>query len=244
MDYSPSPFLPPHKPWMDRLLALFEVLSLSGVVSGILATLPLALINRNSAETLSANFLSATLFLESAFFFLILWIILKIHNETLAGLGLRLIHWKSNFFIGLALVPVLIVINWLIAIFFKVFLPKYFLETNPLTDSIHSPVQLIFFTFAALIAGGLKEEIQRAFIIRRFSRYLGGAGLGLLLWSLAFGAGHYVQGVQGVVTTTLLGFIFGMLYLLRGSLIGPIVAHAAYNTLALILYWFFSGRYA
>jgi len=36
----------------------------------------------------------------------------------------------------------------------------------------------------------------------------------------------------------ILGFIFGGLYLARKSLIPPITAHAVYNTLALLIYWF------
>jgi membrane protease YdiL (CAAX protease family) len=66
--------------------------------------------------------------------------------------------------------------------------------------------------------------------------------LGLIVWSLAFGAGHYVQGVH-ITIATIYGFVFGILYLLRGSLIAPIVAHAAYDTMALLIYWFAAGRF-
>jgi membrane protease YdiL (CAAX protease family) len=37
------------------------------------------------------------------------------------------------------------------------------------------------------------------------------------------------------------GFAFGAIYLLRKSLIAPMAAHGAYNTLVLLLYWF-TGR--
>ena len=62
--------------------------------------------------------------------------------------------------------------------------------------------------------------------------------MGLILWSLAFGAGHYVQGIQGITIATIYGFLFGVIYLLRGSLTAPIVAHSAYDTMALLAYWF------
>jgi membrane protease YdiL (CAAX protease family) len=61
-----------------------------------------------------------------------------------------------------------------------------------------------------------------------------------VIWSLAFGAGHYVQGVPGIVIASLYGFIFGTIYLLSGSLIAPIVAHGVYDSLAILAYWFFS----
>jgi membrane protease YdiL (CAAX protease family) len=40
---------------------------------------------------------------------------------------------------------------------------------------------------------------------------------------------------------TLFGLVFGLLYLMRGSLVAPMVAHGAYDTAALLLYWF-AGR--
>jgi membrane protease YdiL (CAAX protease family) len=244
MDYSPSPYELPYKPWIDRLLAFLEVFFLSGIVSSIFAALIFAALYRKNIDLTSAdtNILSVFLLLESAITFLFLLVILKVHRETISGLGLYWIRWKANFFIGLSLVPFLLIVNLVVAAIFKVFLPKYYLEQNPLMDTIQTPFQLGLFIFVSITAGALKEELQRAFILRRFERYLGGAGLGLLLWSFAFGAGHYVQGVQGIVTTTILGFAFGLIYLLRGSLIGPIVAHAVYNTLALLFYWF-AGRH-
>jgi membrane protease YdiL (CAAX protease family) len=117
------------------------------------------------------------------------------------------------------------------------------MEHNPLTEIIHSPQQLALFIFSALIAGGIKEEVQRAFILNKFGRYLGGAGVGLVLWSVAFGAAHYVQGIQGIFIAIVYGFLFGVLYLISGSLIAPMVAHGAYDTLALLGYWLFTGRF-
>ena len=91
---------------------------------------------------------------------------------------------------------------------------------------------------AALFAGGVKEELQRAFVLVRFRDYLGGAKLGLVIWSVAFGAGHYLQGVQNAVAAGLFGLLFGAVYLARGSLVAPMVAHGAYDSLALLAYWF------
>jgi membrane protease YdiL (CAAX protease family) len=98
------------------------------------------------------------------------------------------------------------------------------------------------FIATALIAGGFKEEVQRAFILSRFRSHLGGAFPGLLLWSSAFALGHYVQGAQGMVVAGLYGLIFGIVYLWRGRLIAPIVAHGAYDVCALLASWFFKSH--
>ncbi len=235
----------PRKPLKERFLALFEVLLLSGLLSSSLAVLPLAAFHRKSAELLTNDVktLSSFLLLETAITIFFLVMVLKVHQETICSLGFQWDHWERNLLIGLALVPFLFLINDFVAIIFRNYLPKYYTEKNPLTEIIHTPRQLALFVFSALVAGGIKEELQRAFIINRFGRYLGGAGVGLVLWSLAFGAGHYVQGAQGITIATIYGLIFGITYLVSRSLIAPIVAHGAYDALALLAYWFFSGRF-
>jgi len=229
---------------MDRFQALFEVLLVSGLISSILAALPFSfLLGKNAGLLLrDVRFLSMFLLLESGITFLLLKVVLKAHGETLRGLGWRWDRWRFNLGLGLALVPLLFLINAAVSLVFRVYLPQYYTERNPLMEIIHTPQQLALFIFAALIAGGFKEELQRAFILNKFRRFLGGAAAGLILWSLAFGAGHYVQGVQGVFLASVYGLLFGIVYLMSGSLVAPIVAHGAYDTLALLGYWLFSDH--
>jgi len=85
------------------------------------------------------------------------------------------------------------------------------------------------FAVIAIIAGGLREEVQRAFLLQRFSRYLGGPIVGLIVVSVGFGAGHYLQGWDAAIATGLLGLTWGILFLRRGSAVLPIVSHAGYN---------------
>jgi membrane protease YdiL (CAAX protease family) len=244
MEYSSLPVEISRKSWVDRLQAAFEILLLSGLISGFLAALVLPLFHIRNTELLvkDIRILSIYLLIESGAALLILAAVLKLHRETFHSLGFRGEHWKRNFLMGLAIIPFLFLINAIVAIVFKVYLPEYYMEKNPLVENLHTPQQLALFIFSALIAGGIKEEIQRAFIINRFRSYLGGAGTGLLIWSLAFGAGHYVQGAQGIVIASLYGFLFGGIYLLSGSLIAPIAAHGAYDALAILAYYFFSDK--
>ncbi|MEO0249837.1 MAG: type II CAAX endopeptidase family protein [candidate division WOR-3 bacterium] len=244
MDFEPFDSRSDRKSWTDRFQAFIEILLVSGLVSGIAASYPLSFVYEKDAAALleDAIFMSIYLFLEAGITFMLLAAVLKLRRETVRGLGLQWNRWKCQSISGLAIVPFLFIINFLITFIFKIYLPQYYIERNPLTEMIRTPQQLVLFIFSALVAGGIKEELQRAFILRMFSRYLGGAGVGLVLWSLAFGAGHYVQGVQGIVLATIYGFIFGVVYLLSGSLIAPIVAHSVYDTLALLGHWFFSGR--
>ncbi len=188
---------------------------------------------------MKAETISLLLLLDAAITFLLLAVILKVRREPLASLGLPWERWKRDTLVGLALVPFLLLINALVSIVFKAYFPEYYTERNPLTEIIRTPQQLALFILAALIAGGVKEELQRAFILDRFRRYLGGAVVGLLIWSVLFGASHYVQGAQGVAVASVFGLILGILYLSRGSLIAPVAAHGVYDAAALLLSWFF-----
>ncbi len=244
MDPSPPPAEISRKPWVERLQAAIEILLVSGLISGLVAALPLSFLHIKNTSLLlkNVNALSFYILLESTITFLILAALLRLHRDSIANIGLRWEAWKLNLSIGLALVPCLFFINGVIALFFKAYLPQFYSEHNPLLEGIHTPQQLALFVFSAIVAGGIKEEMQRAFILNRFRTCLGGAWVGLLLWSLAFGAGHYAQGVQGIVIASLYGFVFGVVYILSGSLVAPIAAHAVYDTTAILAFWFLSGR--
>jgi membrane protease YdiL (CAAX protease family) len=230
---------PPQNSWLDKLQAIIEVLLLSGLVSGFFAALPFSIRAMGKSEMIltNARLVAASILLEAGICFVLLWLLLRLHRETLKDFSLHLDRWRSDVTVGVSLVPFLFLANFAVTAGFRFFLPKYFLDRNPLTDIIHTPAELAIFIGAALVAGGIKEEVQRAFILTRFRQHLGGATLGLFLWSIVFGAQHYVQGLQGIVTATFFGFLFGVVYLVRGSLLAPMVAHGVYDTLALLGYW-------
>lgn len=241
---SPAPADAQRKSWADRVQALFEIFLMSGIVSTLLASIPLLIFNIGTADSLirDSRAIAVTLLLESLFSFAILAFLLQLHREPISSLGLSWNRWKHQVLLGFCLIPLLFIVNIVVAAVFKVYFPEHYLEENPLSQSIQSAGQLALFIFSALVAGAIKEEVQRAFILNRFRDYLGGGVTGLIIWSIVFGAGHYVQGYQGVVTTAILGAIFGIAYLKTGSLIGPMVAHGTYNTLALLAYWFIAKQ--
>lgn len=106
-------------------------------------------------------------------------------------------------------------------------------EHNPLQELIRTPRDAAVFAVVVVVAGGLREEIQRAFLLRRFEQWVGGAGVGVVVTSMAFGAGHLVQGVDAAIATGLLGAFWSVIYLRRRSVAAPIVSHAGFNLLQL-----------
>jgi CAAX amino terminal protease family. len=80
-----------------------------------------------------------------------------------------------------------------------------------------------------MIAGGVREEIQRGFVLRRFEQFLGGAVPGLVFFSILFGLGHLEQGHDVAIATGLLGAFWGAVFLVRRSVLGPMIGHAGFN---------------
>jgi membrane protease YdiL (CAAX protease family) len=94
------------------------------------------------------------------------------------------------------------------------------------------------FLVVVIVAGGLREELQRAFLLHRFRHDLGNAGAGLVVTSLAFGLGHTLQGWDAAILTAVLGATWGLIYLTRGSAIAPIVSHSLFNSAELLRAFF------
>jgi membrane protease YdiL (CAAX protease family) len=106
--------------------------------------------------------------------------------------------------------------------------------TNPLEQMAGTAGGAAVLAVVAILAGGVREELQRAFLLRRFEDHLGGPAVGLVVLSIAFGLGHIVQGFDAVITTALLGAFWAALYLRRRSVIAPVVSHAGFNTLEVL----------
>jgi membrane protease YdiL (CAAX protease family) len=141
----------------------------------------------------------------------------RVVTEILVGLPMTLVALG----IGIA---VLATIQWLAPSLHTV-------EHNPLQQLLDSPRHILLFACVVVIAGGVREEVQRAFLLHRFEEWLGGGNVGVVVTSVAFGAGHLLQGVDAAIATGLLGAFWGVGYLRRRSMIAPMVSHAGFDLL-------------
>ena len=136
---------------------------------------------------------------------------------------------------GLLLVPVVFTMVVLLLNGLRAVAPwLHNVPTNPLEQLASTPGQAALFAVVAIVAGGVREELQRAFLLRRFERHLGGALVGVIVLSVGFGLGHIVQGWDAVITTGVLGAFWATVYLRRRSAIGPLVSHSGFNSLEVL----------
>jgi membrane protease YdiL (CAAX protease family) len=105
---------------------------------------------------------------------------------------------------------------------------------NPLEELIRTPRDAWLFAAVVVVAGGVREELQRAFLLRRFELWLGGPRLGVIVTSVAFGAGHLLQGIDAAITTGILGAFWGVVYLRRRSVVAPMMSHSGFNLVQIV----------
>ena len=136
---------------------------------------------------------------------------------------------------GLTLLPVVFILALLVlAIFLTVAPQLHNVQRNPMQDLMQNPRDAAIFGIVVMIAGGVREEIQRGFILHRFRQYLGGGVIGVVVHSGLFGLGHVDQGWDAAITVGTLGAIWGTIYLVRRSIIAPMVSHAGFNLAQLV----------
>jgi membrane protease YdiL (CAAX protease family) len=107
-------------------------------------------------------------------------------------------------------------------------------EKNPLEHYMRTPLEAGIFLVVVMLAGGIREELQRAFILHRFEQALGRVRIGLVIFSIIFGLLHIYEGVDAAVAIGLLGLFWGVLYIRRRSVVMPMVNHACFNGLQVV----------
>ena len=235
------PAATPRKPPLAaRTGALFEVLVCSDFPTQLLVAQALAfagLTPFTSDHRYSAAFV-ITLSLADAVLLvgIVLWF-LYVHGERPRAVlfGRRAIRREA--LLGVFLVPLVFLIAATVLALVQQFAPSlHNVARNPLEALIRSPTDAVLMALVAVVSGGVREEVQRAFILHRFEQYLGGAPIGLVLFSLVFGLGHVIQGWDAVVTTATLGVFWGVVYLARRSIAAPMVSHAGFDLAEIIRY--------
>jgi membrane protease YdiL (CAAX protease family) len=225
---------------VDRLSALVEVVLCSGFPTQVAVALALGAAGFrpvDAAGHLSRTWVVTLSLADAALVVgLILWLT-RLHGERPREVffGPRPVIAE-----GLLGLPAILVVFALVAVLMaaiQALAPwMHNVPRNPLQDMIRTPRDAWVFGVVVVISGGLREEIQRAFVLRRFEQYLGGAWVGLVLFSLAFGAGHLIQGWDVALTISLLGAFWGLVYLRRRSIAAPVVSHAGFNVLEIFRY--------
>ena len=221
--------------WQQRLLALLEVLLCSSLptqvlIANILGTIGIA---PRIGDQLSLTFVFALSLTDTVVLIALMVALSRAHGDSPWLLWRGRPPLAGEILVGLMLVPVAVfIVAFLIGII-RTFVPG-------LHNVVENPLEALatggaggaaMFAVVAIVAGGIREELQRAFLLKRFERHLGGETVGVIVLSTAFGLGHALQGWDAAIATGALGAFWAILYLRRRSSVAPIISHAGFNSI-------------
>ena len=228
-----------------RLTAAGEVVLCSGFPTQLTLVVLLGMLGAGPTEgsgELSLGYVVTLSLVDAAVILALVWMLMRARGEHPVAVMVGRRPIRSELLLGLALVPAaLLVVAAAFAVLSRAAPELRNVPENPLEALITTPAAALTFAAVAVVAGGLREEVQRAFILRRFEQHLGGAAVGIVVFSVAFGLGHLVQGRDAAIITGLLGALWGVLYLVRRSMVAPFACHAGFNATEVLIAYVGSG---
>lgn len=230
---------------IERAAAALEVFLCLGfptqlVIGTVLATFGGQV--RTASGGFNPPFLFAVTLLDTLLLVGLVCFFFRAHRESIREQLFGAPRWTREVLFGLALIPASFVVVLAVLRLLKIVAPSLAnVPHNPLGELARTRVEAVMFAFVAMLAGGVREEVQRGFILRRFEQFLGGGRVGLIIFSCLFGLGHLDQGRNVAIATAALGAVWGAVFLSRRSIAAPMVSHAGFNLLQ-VLFFLRAGR--
>lgn len=223
-------------PGQRRALALAEILLCSSLPTQLSIQLAMNALGWSFEPVPSLSVLTILSVGDTVLLITIMVILTRAHGDSLRELWLGNRGPVGETMLGLLLVPpVFLIVGILMTVLMRLVPVLHNVPTNPLEElATGGPQNAALLGIVAILAGGVREELQRAFLLRRFERHLGGAAVGVIVLSTAFGLGHLLQGRDAAVTTGVLGAFWAIVYLRRRSSIAPMVSHSGFNALEVL----------
>jgi len=232
---NPEPAPPP--PTLNRVIAFLEVVICSDFLTqfALGGTLSVFGVQPYLQGRLSVAYVVGLSLADSILLVALILILLHAHGESARDVLIGRGPIINEVVAGAPMVLIALSIALAVLVAVQRFLPSlHTVEHNPLQELLRSPRDAWLFALVVIIAGGVREEIQRAFLLHRFERWLGGGTVGVICTSVAFGAGHLVQGADAALATALLGAFWAIVYLRRRSCVAPMVSHAGFDLIQIL----------
>jgi membrane protease YdiL (CAAX protease family) len=232
--------LPSEATGTPRLQALLEMALCSSVPTQLAIgwTLRLAGWSPLDAEgNLRLGFVTALTILDTIALVTLMVALMRARGERPSALWLGTRPVPGELLKGIVHVPIVFSIGAVLLLTMRALTPQlHNVDVNPFEALAgNSVADAAMLTLVAIVAGGVREELQRAFLLDRFERHLGPAWLGVVLLSTAFGLGHLLQGWDAAIATGAMGAFWAVVYLRRRSSVAPMVSHALFNTIEVLL---------
>jgi membrane protease YdiL (CAAX protease family) len=215
------------------LFAIIQSIAVCGIPTQLLVAAALILLSGMSPfsnEGLSLEFIATVSFLDTALVAILIRLFLQFSGENSREVYLGTRRPAAEIARGLALVPITFIVVVALVSAVRAIAPwLHNVKVSPLEAFMRNPLDAAIFLVVVVLAGGVREELQRGFILHRFGQSLGGMWVGNLTFGLAFGLLHFDQGWDVALVIGLLGLAWGAFYIRRRSVLMSVANHAGFN---------------
>lgn len=170
---------------------------------------------------------------DAALMALVMYLVWR-NGENFSALGWIRKHARREVAVGVVLfIPFIITLGLLEGVLRAFGLPApagppaYLLPRSTL-DHVIAVVLL-------LIVAVSEETIFRGYLMRRFEQVSASRHFAVMLSAFLFALGHAYQGPLGAIAVGIVGVVFALIYLWRGSLIAPMTIHFIQNFMGLLV---------
>ncbi|MDO9026647.1 MAG: CPBP family intramembrane metalloprotease, partial [bacterium] len=183
---------------------------------------------------LSENLPQASLYIITVgiFTFLLVWYLLKLTNENFGSLGFNRNKLGKQIAVGALFgIGIFALDTFLVSPVLEALLPNAAAEGENIKHLFSRLHYFPILLFLGIFKGGFLEEFWRIFVLTRFEKAFRKPGLifALIFFSLMFGLGHAYQGTSGIISTALIGFLDGLVYLRKRNAMEAVAAHAVFD---------------
>jgi len=186
---------------------------------------------------LRLGFITALTLLDTLALVALMVLLMRTRGERPAALWLGGRPVLRELLAGITHLPVVFLIAATLLLVMRALTPQlHNVDVNPFEALAGNSLRdAALLGLVAIVAGGVREELQRAFLLDRFERYLGPSWAGVVILSTAFGLGHLLQGRDAAIATGAMGAFWAVIYLRRRSSVAPMMSHALFNSLEVLI---------
>src|SRR6478735_906236 len=163
---------PDPSPARDRVSALLEVMLCSGYptqLSLVVLMTSMGLSMRTPAGGLAPSFIFILSLVDAVLVVSLVCFFITAHGENVRQVLIGDRPIVREVLVGLMLVPAVFVIVVLVLGLVLSLAPKlHNVPLNPLAAMVQTRMNAIIFSLVVMVAGGVREEVQRGFIVHRF----------------------------------------------------------------------------
>jgi membrane protease YdiL (CAAX protease family) len=229
---SSSPDVPNSPPsYREQLIEILVFLFL------ILPSLAYSFTISVSGGTLTSPLNSISIILRDLSLVLLILFFLWHNREPLKRIGWTFFQGYRDILLGAVL--------FLPLFFFSGFLDSFLASlglssVNSTLPPSPSDPYLVALTLILVIVVAIAEEtIFRGYILLRLHAVTRSLPVAVVLSAVIFSIGHGYEGNAGVITIGVLGLIYALIYLWRGSLVTPVVLHFLQDFTVLLVFPYF-----